>query len=263
MHTRDYTGRTTIAGLFHDRDQAEQAIRDLQAAGFRGDQIGIAMRDRTAQGELAEETGTKAGEGAVTGAVSGGLLGGLVGLLVGIGALAIPGIGPVIAGGSLATAFGLGGGTAVAGAGIGAATGGIVGALAGMGIPDDEAKHFESGFNAGGILVTVNAGNRVMDALNILERHGGDTGPGSVNAGQRGPGVGTAAGTVGGGAAGAAAGAAIGTGVAGPLGTIPGAIIGGVAGAAGGGAAGADAEDADSNRTIDDRGNQVRRDNRV
>ena len=66
------------------------------------------MRDRTAQGELVEGTGTRAAEGATTGAL-GGLLGGLIGFLLGIGALAIPGIGPVVAGGALATAFGLGG----------------------------------------------------------------------------------------------------------------------------------------------------------
>ena len=98
---------------------------------------------------------------------------------MGLGALAIPGIGPVIAGGALATAFGLGGGTAVAGAGIGAAAGGLVGALVGMGIPEAEAKHFEEGFQAGGVLVTVNGGDRAGDALTVLERHGADTGGGA------------------------------------------------------------------------------------
>jgi len=262
---RNYSGRSTVAGLFHDRSQAEQAIRDLQNAGISSDQIGIAMRDQAAQGEMAEQTGTKAAEGAVSGAVGGGLLGGLVGLLVGIGALAIPGIGPVIAGGALATALGVGGGTAVAGAGIGATAGGILGALVGMGIPEEEARHFESGFQSGGILVTVNAGNRVMDALAVLERNGADTGPGSMGAssgagGGGGAGLGTAAGGLGGGAAGAAAGAAIGTGVAGPLGTIPGAVIGGVAGAGGGAAAGADAADEEGGDwTTDAQGNRIRR----
>ena len=137
---RDYSGRKTIAGLFTERADAEKAINDLKSAGFRPEDVGIAMRDRNAQNELIEDHGTKAAEGAGAGALGGGLLGGLVGFLVGIGALAIPGIGPVVAGGALATAFGLGGGTAVAGAGIGAAAGGIVGALVGMGIPEEEAQ---------------------------------------------------------------------------------------------------------------------------
>jgi len=242
VSTRDFSGRSTIAGLFQDRAQAEEAIRALHQAGFKGDQIGIAMRDRTAQGELVRETGSQAAEGAVSGAVGGGLLGGLVGLLVGIGALAIPGIGPVVAGGALATAFGLGGGTAVAGAGIGAAAGGLLGALVGLGIPEEEARHFETGFQAGGVLVTVNAKNRAMEALSILERYNADTGPGSLGATRRSETAsaeGAAVGTAGGAVAGGVAGAAIGTAVAGPLGTLPGAVIGGVTGAATGGAVGA------------------------
>ena len=171
-----YMGRQTAVGLFDERDDAEKAIRDLKEAGFTGDQIGVAMRDRDAQGKLAESTGTNAAEGAVTGAVGGGILGGLAGLLIGIGALVIPGIGPVIAGGALATAFGTAVGTAVAGAGIGAAAGGIVGALVGMGVPEEEARYFESGFRSGRILVSVSAQGRAMEAMDILERNGADIG---------------------------------------------------------------------------------------
>src|SRR5918994_1312454 len=156
-----YRGRAVVAAAFEDRADAERAIGALRDAGFPGDRIGVALRDRTAQGARVEETGatgTKAAEGAATGAVGGGLLGGLVGFLVGLGALALPGIGPVVAGGALATAFGLAGGTAVAGAGIGAAAGGLVGALVGMGIPEEEARYFETGFRGGRTLVTVEAG---------------------------------------------------------------------------------------------------------
>lgn len=140
---RDMAGRSAVAGLFPHRPAAEQAVHDLKAAGFTGNQIGVAMRDRTEQNELVEDTGTQAAESATTGAIGGGVLGGLAGLLVGIGVLAIPGIGPVVAGGLLASAFGVAGGTAVAGAGIGAAAGSLLGALAGMGIPEIEAHHFD------------------------------------------------------------------------------------------------------------------------
>ena len=173
--SRDWTGRHVVAGLFGSRDAAERAIMDLKNAGFSGSDIGIAMRDRNAQGELVTDTGTHAAEGAVGGALAGGALGGILGFLVGAGALAIPGVGPVVAGGMLASAFGLAGGTAIAGAGIGAATGGIVGALVGLGIPDEETKYFEHGFNAGGVLVTVKSDSRLAEAVNILERNGGDT----------------------------------------------------------------------------------------
>lgn len=252
MMRRDLTGRSTIAGMFHNRADAEAAIDALKDAGFSAADVGVAMRDRTAQGQMVEDTGTKAAEGATSGALGGGLLGGVVGFLVGLGALAIPGIGPVVAGGMLASAFGLAGGTAVAGAGIGAAAGGLVGALVGMGIPEEEARHFESGFRSGGTLVTVRGGARAMDAMAILESHGADTGPGSVGASSasstvttpghdtRHTGSGeTTTGAVAGGLAGAAAGAAIGTMVAPGPGTAAGAAIGGTAAAISGTAAGA------------------------
>lgn len=183
--TRNLSGRSTVAGLFHDRVLAEQAINELRAAGFAGDRIGVALRDRNEEGRLAEATGTHAtgnhaGEGAAVGLLGGGLLGGVLGYLVAIGSLAIPGIGPVVAGGALAATLGAAGTTALAGAGIGAAVGVLVGALIGMGIPEEEARYYERGVRAGDTLVTVNAGDRALEALAILERNEADTGPGSV-----------------------------------------------------------------------------------
>ena len=173
-----YAKRSTVAATFEDRADAERAINALKDAGFNGDQIGVALRDRTQQGELIEDTGTKAAEGAVSGALGGGLLGGVIGWLVGIGALAIPGIGPVVAGGALATALGIAGGTAAAGAGIGAAAGGLVGGLVGLGVPEEEATYFETGFRSGRTLVTVNAGpGRATEAVDMLRAYGGDIGP--------------------------------------------------------------------------------------
>jgi len=176
-----YSGRQTIGALFFNRSDAENAINALKARGFRGDQIGIALRDRDAQGKLVEDTGTKAAEGATTGAVTGGVLGGLAGFLVGIGALAIPGIGPIVSAGVLTAALGTAGATAVAGAGIGAAAGGIVGGLVGLGIPETEAKYFEEGFRKGHVLVTVNAAGRINDAVEVFQQYGGDLGVGTMD----------------------------------------------------------------------------------
>lgn len=175
MHTEPGWPRVVVA-LFPEREAAENAIRALQAAGFPRESIGVAARDRTPDGRLVTEGESKAAAGAATGALSGGVLGGVLGLLVGVGALAIPGIGPVLAGGALASALGIAGGTAVAGAGIGAATGGILGALVGMGIPDAEARHFERGVREGGTLVTLDAAGREAEARTVLRRFGGDLG---------------------------------------------------------------------------------------
>jgi hypothetical protein len=62
-----------------------------------------------------------------------------------------------------------------------AAAGGLVGALVGMGIPESEARHFETGFRSGEVLVTVKAGDRIMEALAILEMNDADTGLGRLS----------------------------------------------------------------------------------
>jgi uncharacterized protein (TIGR02271 family) len=165
----------TVVGLFRDQPAAERAIQRLTATGFTQQQIGVAVRDRERQDALTDQTGTQAAEGAKTGAVSGGVVGGVVGLLAGVGALAIPGIGPIIAGGALASTL--------AGAGIGAAAGGLLGALVGMGISEEDARHFEQGFKQGGILVTVDAGARSAEARQSLLESGADLGPTARTAG--------------------------------------------------------------------------------
>src|SRR5215212_6429375 len=158
----------TVVGLFHNQADAERAIQRLKERGFSENQIGVAIKDRSKQEDLIEGTGTQAAEGAATGAIGGGVLGGVIGLLAGVGALAIPGVGPIIAGGTLASTL--------AGAGIGAAAGGLIGALAGMGVPEEDARHFDQGFQAGGTLVTVNAGSRAEEARECLYESGADLG---------------------------------------------------------------------------------------
>ena len=159
----------TVVGLFQDQPAAEAAIRRLKAAGFSEQEIGVAVRDRDQQRSLTEDTGTQTAEDVTKGAVGGGVVGGVIGLLAGVGALAIPGIGPIIAGGALASTL--------AGAGIGAAAGGLLGALVGMGVPEEDARHFERGFKEGGILVTVQAGARAGLARQALSEGGADLGP--------------------------------------------------------------------------------------
>ncbi len=161
---QETTGRTVV-GMFTGRGEARAAISDLKAARFTEDQIGVAMQEDSPHGQPGQEPGGTT-EGVATGALSGGVVGGLMGLL---GSLLIPGLGPVVIGGVLASTL--------AGAGIGAATGGLIGALISLGVPEEDARHFDVGLRAGGVLVTVDAGARTADALEILERHGMDLGP--------------------------------------------------------------------------------------
>jgi uncharacterized protein (TIGR02271 family) len=154
----------TVVGLFRESTAAERAIRDLKDAGFTDNQIGVLMQDRAQERKLAEDTGTKAGKSAAKGAATGGVVGGLVGLA----AAALPGIGPIVAGGVLAEVL--------AGAGIGAAAGGLLGALGGMGIPEEEARYYEQGVREGGILVTVDARAKAAEARQILLDAGAEFG---------------------------------------------------------------------------------------
>jgi uncharacterized protein (TIGR02271 family) len=158
------TPRSVAVGLFHDPEDAREAIGALKDAGFHGDDISVLMPDRGQTRDMAAETGTKAGEGAATGLVTGGILGGVGGFLVGIGALAIPGVGPFIAAGALATTLG--------GAAVGAGVGAIAGALIGMGIPKEEAEYYEGEVRGGRTLVTVRAGARMDEADAILHDFG-------------------------------------------------------------------------------------------
>lgn len=162
---QETTGRTVV-GLFGHRSAAEAAIRDLKSAGFSEDRIGVAVQEQVRQGDLPGDLGGEPAEGAAKGAVSGGLVGGVLGLL---GSLLIPGLGPVLAGGVLASTL--------AGVGLGAAAGGVIGALVGLGVPEEDARHFDRSFREGGTLVTVDAGPRTPEALAILSRHKVDLGP--------------------------------------------------------------------------------------
>jgi uncharacterized membrane protein len=158
------TGAIVVA-LFLDQADAEQAINDLHEAGFINDDIGVAMHEGGRRADSATSAESTA-EGAAKGALSGGIVGGALGLL---GSLLLPGIGPIVAGGLLVTML--------AGAGLGAATGGIIGALVNMGIPREVAEHFDRGFREGGVLVTVRADERAMEARAILRDRSGDLGP--------------------------------------------------------------------------------------
>lgn len=136
-----------VIGLLSNQEQAERVVSELQAAGFSGNDISILFPDKQGTRDFAAEKHTKAPEGAVAGAGAGGAIGGTLGLLAGIGALAIPGVGPLIAAGPIMAAL--------SGAAAGAAVGGLTGALVGMGIPEIEAKQYEGKVKSGSILVSV------------------------------------------------------------------------------------------------------------
>ena len=148
--------------------QANQIVDSLTKSGFSSNDISVLFPDKNTTHEFSPEKNTKAPEGAVTGAATGGMLGGALGLLAGIGALAIPGVGPLIAAGPLLAAL--------SGAAAGAAVGGIAGGLVGLGIPEIEAKRYENRIAEGNILISILArsGDEVDRSKHILKNAGAE-----------------------------------------------------------------------------------------
>ncbi len=158
---------TAVFGIFPTEDQADRAVDRLLSAGFSNSDISALLPDNETTRAFAHEKHTKAPEGTTTGAATGGILGGTLGLLAGIGALAIPGVGPLIAAGPIVATL--------AGAGAGGAVGGLLGALVGMGIPEYEAKRFEGAVKNGGTLVSVHCdySDEIATAKRVLKEAGG------------------------------------------------------------------------------------------
>lgn len=138
---------TAVFGIYATPSTAENGVDHLLTLGFANSAISVLLPDDETTRAFAHEKKTKAPEGATAGVATGGIIGGTLGLLAGVGALAIPGIGPLIAAGPIVGAL--------AGLGAGGAVGGIVGALVGMGIPEYEAKRYEGAVKDGGTLLSV------------------------------------------------------------------------------------------------------------
>src|SRR4051812_39746427 len=137
----------TVVGLMDTSQEAEGVVRDLVAT-CGCDRADIGMMARGSQGEVSGGAGTSGNRGdetgsrALKGAGTGAAVGGVVGLVAGVAALAIPGVGPIIAAGPIASAL--------AGAGIGAAAGGVVRALAHPRGPAGKGRHYPQGGRPGG-----------------------------------------------------------------------------------------------------------------
>lgn len=154
-----------IVGTFQEGEQAERAVQSIREQGVTDDQISIVGREEAFQTQEQEgEEGdnlTYSDQDVSDGAITGGALGALGGLMAGAGALAIPGIGPIVAAGPIAAGL------------SGAFAGGVAGGLLDMGIPEERGRHYEEQIKEGHILTIIDAGpTNVNDISSILRRHG-------------------------------------------------------------------------------------------
>src|SRR5208282_4121627 len=160
--------KTAVFGIYSTLSSADHATDTLVRSGFAPADISALLPENLGSRQIGTEKATKAPEGAATGAGSGAVLGGALGLLAGIGALAIPGVGPLIAAGPIMAAL--------AGVGVGGAVGGFTGALIGLGIPEFEARRYAGRVHKGGILLSVHCDSSedVKRAMEIMKNAGGE-----------------------------------------------------------------------------------------
>ena len=137
----------SVFGIFAMRTSAEAAVDRLTAAGFSSQDLSVLISDQEESKELASETNTEALEGPTTGVEVEGIVGGTLGLLAGMSALAVPGVGPLIAAGPMMASL--------AGLGVERTVGGLVGALVAFGIPEYEAKLYDGRVKDGCVLLSV------------------------------------------------------------------------------------------------------------
>lgn len=155
--------KEVVVGLFDDFSAAENTVRDLVEHGVPREDISLVVSD--AEGKHSRYAEVDEGNNVVVGAGAGAAVGGLTGLLLGLGALAVPGIGPVLAAGPLAAA--------IAGTTVGAATGMWLGALTEeANVPKGDALLYAEAIRRGATLVSARVDDPLADrAKDIMHRH--------------------------------------------------------------------------------------------
>jgi hypothetical protein len=137
----------TIAGVFSSMADLERAVRDLERTGISEENISVIAGNDAGRHREYLEKAKNASVSTGAAAASGASFGGGMGILATLVALAIPGVGPVIAGGAIAVVLG--------GLGVGAASGGLIAALRNMSIPHEEAPLYEEAVRRGVLMLVV------------------------------------------------------------------------------------------------------------
>ena len=154
-------GDRTVVGVFDDRAALSKAYGALIDAGVVSDDISVLTQGEAAAPPVGAGD-TKAGTGTAVGAAAGAVLGGIAGLA----ALAIPGIGPLVAAGPIVAAL--------SGATTGGAVGALAGSFAGLGVPTEHAQRYEEAVRAGGTFISVKTQDEqtAKRITSVLDAHG-------------------------------------------------------------------------------------------
>lgn len=153
--------QVVVGAAFRERAQAEAVLEDLNRVGIEADDISVTVHKESEQVDRTwlRAIEDRAADDAVNSVAAGGLLGGLLGAGL---ALTIPGIGPALGAGIVATT--------IAG---GAFAGGLAAPLVSLGMAEDQADFLEQEFRRGSIIITVQTSDRAHETQSILRKHGG------------------------------------------------------------------------------------------
>lgn len=137
-----------VTAIFPDREVADRAFLQLEAAGVSPSDINIIMSDEARRSYYTIEESSKVDEGTAAGAGIGGILGAIAGIVASAGVIVVPGLNLVVAGTLV---------SALAGTAVGGMAGGLLGFFVGAGIPEHEAKYYEKEIKEGNVFVAVKA----------------------------------------------------------------------------------------------------------
>lgn len=155
-----------LTAAFRDHARASEALDWLHSRGYTAQEVNVLMSDATRRNLRDQEApplepGTQAVEGIAAGGAIGAAVGATLAAIAAIGStIAVPGLGLVLSGPLMA---------ALAGGGAGAFTGGVVGGLVGFGIPESNARAYETTLREGGVIIGVRPRSR-DDAREIERR---------------------------------------------------------------------------------------------
>jgi len=167
-YTRAQDGQV-VSAVFDSDEEARVAIAELRSSGVDDASLSLITQKRgttttsNADGEVVDEEHTNF--------LRGILGGGALGAGLGVAALAIPGVGPLVAAGAIA-ASAVPGAMAI-GAVAGAALGTLNEALKAHGVSDDDISYYGDHMSKGGVLVTVRTQGPATQVQEILYANGG------------------------------------------------------------------------------------------
>jgi hypothetical protein len=169
MNTEPRQDQNSVVAIFGQHSGAENAITELKGAGFDIKKLAVVGRDYQTESDVVGFYNT--GDRMKYWGKWGAFWGGLWGLLIGGAFLIVPGVGPVVAAGSIVSWIV----AALEGAVVVGGLGALGAALYSIGIPKNSVLKYETSIKAGKfILIAHGTAEEIARARDILKTSGAE-----------------------------------------------------------------------------------------